>query len=613
MSFSRALLVFAWPVSTLVLATTAAASPCPATNVIADPPDFVWTYHPADANNPVPYYSGIMEIGQETFSIGGYSLTTRAYGPPGQAKTIPGPTIRVVPGNKYVLRFHNRLPYQPLAPVVNDFKDPDVSNLHTHGLHISGEAPGDDVMRSFEGQRGGDFVYDISADHMGGTFWYHAHHHGSTFLQVAGGAFGLLLVNDGADGIPANVAAMAERQLAIAYLDPAAAGTGGDTLMSGTLPSSWTVNGKLNGNLCVPVNEWQHWRVLLADRDAMMKTLTVSGCEVKLLARDGVWRTVVPKTLASGSIGLTGASRADLAVRCSGDGSISVGNTTVASIHADGAGNTAPNPYAADGVSTWSIPRPTYLRDLRAVTDVHLESVNMGARTVNGSTFNPDVPTFTLQANAVQAWSINGAMRHPFHLHVYHFQTIGCGGDFEDGEYYDTVASNCNLRFDLNAATSSVYAGRAMMHCHVLDHEDQGAMGWNEVLGGINPPTFPADGNLATPYSEYYSLSASQPGTSLAVGSITVSTVSAGGGRKRGQAKIVVMDNVGNLVAGATVTGTFSGSFNETVTSSPTGVDGSTTVQTSTTQGGSITLTFCVASITHPALAPFAGNVCASL
>jgi FtsP/CotA-like multicopper oxidase with cupredoxin domain len=93
-----------------------------------------------------------------------------------------------------------------------------VTNVHTHGLHISGESPGDDVTRAFEGQRGGDYVYDIPANHMGGTFWYHAHHHGSTFLQVSTGAFGLIIIDDAEDGIPANVAAMEEKHLLLGYL-----------------------------------------------------------------------------------------------------------------------------------------------------------------------------------------------------------------------------------------------------------------------------------------------------------------------------------------------------------------------------------------------------------
>src|SRR3970282_2001186 len=227
---------------------------------ISDPAPFVWTY----VASGEPHYVGVLEYGEATFSINGETLTTRAYRQEGGAYAIPGPTIHMTPGSKYVLRFRNLLPYEAPSAAHNEFKDPNVTNVHTHGLHISGESPSDDVTRMFEGGSGGDYVYDIPADHMGGTFWYHAHHHGSTFLQGSTRGCGLIIIDDSGDNIPANVAAMTERQLILGYLDTGAAGTGGDTLVSGTLPPGWTVNGKVNGSLVVPPNTWQHWRVLLA-------------------------------------------------------------------------------------------------------------------------------------------------------------------------------------------------------------------------------------------------------------------------------------------------------------------------------------------------------------
>jgi FtsP/CotA-like multicopper oxidase with cupredoxin domain len=475
---------------------------CPTTNVIQDPPQFAWTFHAASGGTPA-YFSGTLEMGQATFTIGGQTLTTRAYRQAGAAYTIPGPTIKMVPGNKYVLQFHNTLPFQPLSTAENVFKDPNATNVHTHGLHISGESPSDDVFRAFEGGFGGDYVYDIAADHMGGTDWYHAHHHGSTFLQISGGAFGQLIIDDGNDGIPANVAAMTERQLVVAFLDPTAAGTGGDTLMSGTLTPTWTVNGTKLGNFCTTANEWQHWRVLLADRDATPKTLGVgSTCSVMLLARDGVWRTTAPKALTTGTISLTGASRADFAVRCTNDSTITINGTTVASVLVSGTGNTTVGPFSSGSTgSTWSAIRPAYLRDLRDVVSVNKQTVNMGARTINGAKFDMTAPTFTLSADKVQNWTIKGNTQHPFHLHVYHFEAVNCSGEFEPGEYYDTLSNPCDVRFDLNAATSSVFAGKAVMHCHILEHEDQGAMGWLDVVGGLPPPAFPAGTSFAEKYA----------------------------------------------------------------------------------------------------------------
>jgi FtsP/CotA-like multicopper oxidase with cupredoxin domain len=488
---------------------TGTLTACPMTNVIDDPVDFAWTFHPASADVPEPYYSGVLEYGEATFTIGMYTLTTRAYRQAGGAFSIPGPTLRMTPGNKYVVRYHNLLPFAPASSEHNVFKDPNVSNLHTHGLNISGESPSDDVTRFFEGERGGDFVYDIPADHMGGTYWYHAHHHGSTFLQVASGAFGMIVIDDSGDGIPPNVAAMPERDLVVAYLDPAVAGTGGDTLISGTLPAGWTVNGTVQGNLCMAANEWQHWRVLLADRNATEKTFTIgsnANCEVALLARDGVWRTTAPRVLATRFVRLTGASRADLAVRCSNDSTLMINNVPIASVLVDGAGDTTVGPWS-DGATgtTWSATRPDYLRDLRGETSVHNETLSMLARSINGTPFDPDVPTFTLPADQVQNWTLNAANIHPFHLHVYHVQSQNCTGAYEPGEYFDTIANACTVRFDLNAATSSVYEGRTILHCHILDHEDLGAMGWLDTVGGQPPPSYPDDDGLVSPYGESYS------------------------------------------------------------------------------------------------------------
>jgi suppressor of ftsI len=136
------------------------------------------------------------------------------------------------------------------------------------------------------------------------------------------------------------------------------------------------------------------------------------------------------------------------------------------------------------------------------VTSVNNQTVSMGARTISGAKFDMAVPTFTLPASKVQNWTIKGNTQHPFHLHVYHFEAVNCSGAFEPGEYYDTLSDPCDVRFDLNAATSTVFDGKAVMHCHILDHEDQGAMGWLDVVGGLPPPTFPA----GTPFSEKYSL-----------------------------------------------------------------------------------------------------------
>ena len=482
---------------------------CPTTNLVENPGQFQWTFHPASATNSEPYYSGVMEVGETTLIMNnGETFTTRAYRQEGTSYSVPGPTINVVPGNKYILSLHNTLPFEALSTSHNVFKDPNAVNIHTHGLHISGESPGDDVTRVFEGGQGGDFVWDIPADHMGGTYWYHAHHHGATYLQVAGGMLGMLIVDDANDGIPANVAGMEERQLLFAKLDPTASGTGGDVLMGGSLSgATWTTNGVIGGNICMPANTWQHWRVLIADPNAMLRDIEFGPeCEVMVLARDGVWRTVAPKDLTTNTLKLTGASRADFAIRTTGNSWVKVGGNIMANIYVDGPSDASVHPFDIDGVSNWSAIRPSYLRDLRTETNVNNESVQMGARTVNGSKFDHMTPNYSIPTTQVQEWSLSGNVRHPFHLHIYHVQALADDRDFEAGEFYDVVASQMSIRFDLNQSTTTPYAGKTIMHCHILEHEDQGAMGWMDVQGGQAAPTFPVDANIATPYSEYYTV-----------------------------------------------------------------------------------------------------------
>ncbi len=599
----------------LGFATNAFATVCPAENVVEDPVLFNWTSHGNDPDNP-DYYSGTLEMGEATFEFNDNTLitktlTTRAYRQAGGNYSIPGPTIVMEPGKKYVLQFRNTLPYEEPSAEHNVFKDPNITNVHTHGVHISGESPGDDVTRFFEGGFGGDFVYDIPADHMGGSYWYHAHHHGSTYLQVSNGAFGLLLIGDGGDNIPANVAAMTEKHIVMGFLDPTSAGAGGDTLVSSTLGATWTTNGLVNGNICMPPDTWQHWRVLVADQDSRLLDLDIgSQCEVKLLARDGVWRRQVPGDVLNNRLTMTAASRADLAVRCSADSSITLGGTPIAQVYVDGASNTSPNPYDTDGTSLWASERPGYLRDLTGPTEViaDTETIRMGARSVLGSKFDALNANLEKTANGIQEWKLNGATNHPFHLHIYHVQVQEDCGPYEAGEYYDVVAGNCTVRFDMSPQTA--YEGRTIFHCHILSHEDQGAMGWMDVTGGAAPPMLP------TGYSEYYDLGGGgpvDPGTVVQVGSITLSTVNAGKGLNLGQATVLVTDELGNPVEGATVSGEFRDDITESGLNAVTGVDGTVSFVTSESVKRVKNLRFCVTGIAHDTLADFAGEVCEPL
>ena len=109
-----------------------------------------------------------------------------------------------------------------------------------------------------------------------------------------------------------------------------------------------------------------------------------------------------------------------------------------------------------------------------------------------------------------------------------------------------------------------------------------------------------------------YALSASEiagfaglVATSTHVQSIVMGTATAGAGKKRGTAKVTIYNNVGNPVSGATVTGSFSGTFSETA-SGVTGTDGSVLLQTVGT-AKTVTVNLCVTNVAHATL-PYDGS-----
>ena len=91
------------------------------------------------------------------------------------------------------------------------------------------------------------------------------------------------------------------------------------------------------------------------------------------------------------------------------------------------------------------------------------------------------------------------------------------------------------------------------------------------------------------------------PPASLHVESIVLNTVNVTKGEKKGRAVVTVRDNLGNPVSGADVTGSFSGSFSETLTAT-TDANGISTFITTTSSRGTISFQFCVDAVVHSTL-----------
>ncbi|MBN1186266.1 MAG: T9SS type A sorting domain-containing protein [Bacteroidales bacterium] len=89
--------------------------------------------------------------------------------------------------------------------------------------------------------------------------------------------------------------------------------------------------------------------------------------------------------------------------------------------------------------------------------------------------------------------------------------------------------------------------------------------------------------------------------TTMHIEDIIKITQNTGGGNKIGIATVTVYSDLGTAVSNATVTGTFSGDYNE-IHSGVTGIDGTVTLETNSTKKGVISFDFCVDDITHATL-----------
>lgn len=124
---------------------------------------------------------------------------------------VPGPTFIVQAGSKInIILSNNMVGARHNMSLMNNYKDLDVTNLHTHGLHVD-PAVDDmfiyidpihpDSLKKDKHQKkprinAHKYEYEIISQHQSGTHWYHAHWHGCVALALSGGQFGALIIEN---------------------------------------------------------------------------------------------------------------------------------------------------------------------------------------------------------------------------------------------------------------------------------------------------------------------------------------------------------------------------------------------------------------------------------
>ena len=112
------------------------------------------------------------------------------------------PVVRAVPGGTIRLEYINQMSTRSREVCV-DGPCMNMTNLHFHGLHVSPDAPGDDVLTvmAMPGQSL-HYTVDVPADQPPGLYWYHTHPHGESYQQDFDGMSGADQENEGENPNP---------------------------------------------------------------------------------------------------------------------------------------------------------------------------------------------------------------------------------------------------------------------------------------------------------------------------------------------------------------------------------------------------------------------------
>jgi suppressor of ftsI len=421
------------------------------------------------------------------------------------------PVIHVQPGSTLNVEYKNELAAQSKEDC---FGHPcmQMTNLHFHGLHVSPNAPQDDVldMMASPGETL-HYAVQVPPQQPPGLYWYHPHSHGESYVQDLDGMSGAIVV-EGIDRYVPEVRNMRERILVLRDLVlPSDAAERKSVMESvamqntqcGAAPEkperAFTVNGTLRPQTEIAPGERQFWRIVNASPD-LYANLELDSGSFDVVALDGMPLSYHDPSIRTRSMShvlvppagrveaiVTGPpadSHAALRTRCFDTGPDGDSNPAMvlADIVSAKPSSLEPRP-ALGGSPVYATFSPTTLKSVEASEPqfvVNFTEDKQGFY-INGQKFEMNAgPMLTVDVGSLQHWRVMNPTRevHPFHIHQVHFLVYAVDNKpVKDPVWVDTVnvsyGSSVDLVMDF---TDPIIRGMSLFHCHLLSHEDKGMM-----------------------------------------------------------------------------------------------------------------------------------------
>jgi suppressor of ftsI len=421
------------------------------------------------------------------------------------------PVIRVQPGSILNVEYKNELAAQSKEdcaghPCMN------MTNLHFHGLHVSPNAPQDDVLDMMASPRHTlHYSVEVPPQQPPGLYWYHTHSHGESYVQDLDGMSGAIIV-EGIERYVPEVRHMRERILVVRDLvlpsDAAERKTVMDSVAMQTTQCgaafedperALTVNGRLRPQIDIAPGERQFWRIVNASPD-LYADLEVDSASLEVVAFDGMplayhnpsirKRSMSHVLVAPGGrveaivTGPQADSHAVLRSRCFDTGPD--GDSNPAMVLADIV-SARPSTFQArpalGGSPVYAAFPPAVLKHVETSAPQFVVTFTEDKEGfyINGQKFEMNAgPMLTVDVGSLQHWRVMNQTSevHPFHIHQVHFVVYAAGGNpVKDPTWVDTVnvpyGSSVDLVMDF---TDPIIRGMSLFHCHLLKHEDKGMM-----------------------------------------------------------------------------------------------------------------------------------------
>jgi suppressor of ftsI len=423
------------------------------------------------------------------------------------------PVIRASPGENIRLIYMNEMSTHSQEQCV-DGPCMNMTNLHFHGLHVSPNAPQDDVitMMALPGQSL-NYVVNIPLDQAPGLYWYHTHPHGESYRQDLDGMSGAIVI-DGMERYIPEIRSMREqilvlRDRVIEEKDPAAS----ELMRKVQVPAArcgqspetperiFTVNDTLRPRIAIAPGERQFWRIVNASPD-LYADLQVDDEQLQIVALDGMpfaFHNPRHRFEFADHVLIPPAGRVEAIVTGPRRGLKASLRTLCFDTGPDG----DPNPamVLADMVDLAQADRKAHVAQIPAPPPIYrplslklINTVESGATDfvvtftedkkgfyINGRKYGPgDPPMTTVAVGTYHHWRVvNDTLEvHPFHIHQVHFLVYSQNGErLAHPEWLDTVNVPVKGSVDLIMDfTDPIIRGVSLFHCHLLNHEDKGMM-----------------------------------------------------------------------------------------------------------------------------------------